>query len=91
VTTNERRSPTASPLLAAQSRRRNRQTIAVEEHEYVRLGTTINLQNSAERMGFAIKEWLHGTIREHLFQLLNAANGTELRKLHVLLIVDATY
>ena len=63
------------PLLPRQARRRNLQTVTVEKHEYVRIGARINPQCSAERMDFAIEERLHRTTHEHLFQLLNAANG----------------
>jgi hypothetical protein len=90
-TTIERRSASATPSFAARSGRRNRQSIAAKEHEYLRIGATINPQCSAERMGFAIKERLHRTIHEHLLQLLNAADGAEFWQIHVLLIADATY
>ena len=78
-------------LIPRRHRSRNLQAVTVEKHEYVSIGARINPQCSAERMRFAVEKRLHRTIHEHLFQLLNAANATELRKVHGLLIADATH
>lgn len=78
---NESSPPTASSLIAA-NRSRNPQAIAVKKHEDVRTGAPIDSQYTAERMDFAIEEWLHRTIHEHWFQFLNATDRTQLRDIH---------
>ena len=71
---NQRRSHGKAHCLPLAAGGATVRAVAVEEHEDVRIGAPINPQCSAERMDFAIEEWLHGAIHEHWFQLLDAAD-----------------